>query len=157
MHMQVSHAKTPSSSSQANTFSTPRASLIRYWNNHISNNLPKPLFLFSKASPLNAQNSAIFTNLATQNSLSSHFHSFCSLANLYCSFEDDHPLTQVSDKSDKKYNNAGKTGVPTGQKKYRDFANIVYRIAYAKRINHGNDTFKKYGKRLVGRGIGGGC
>jgi hypothetical protein len=119
--MQVSHAKTPSSSSQANTF-TPRASLIRYWNNHISNNLPKPLFLFSKASPLNAQNSAIFTNLATQNSLSSHFHSFCSLANLYCSFEDEVAETNSN-----------------GQYSY------------------GKVKFKKYGKRLVGRGIGRGC
>uniref|UniRef100_A0A2N9GGG9 BURP domain-containing protein n=1 Tax=Fagus sylvatica TaxID=28930 RepID=A0A2N9GGG9_FAGSY len=145
MHMQVSHAKTPSSSSQTNPF-TPKASLIRYWNNHISNNLPKPLFLFSKASPLNAQNSAILTNLATQNSLSSHFHSFCSLANLYCPFnEENHSLTQVSD-TNKDSNFAvysNKHFASYGSSKHTGLDSFKN---YSDRLNNANDSFKKYSR-----------
>ncbi|KAG5604488.1 hypothetical protein H5410_025980 [Solanum commersonii] len=33
---------------------TPKGYLIRYWNKHVSNELPKPWFLLNKASPLNA-------------------------------------------------------------------------------------------------------
>ncbi|XP_050377372.1 polygalacturonase 1 beta-like protein 3 [Argentina anserina] len=72
---------------QPNNPFTHKASLIRYWDTHISNHLPKPTFLFSKASTLNPVESAKLTKLAADNSLSSHFTSFCSLANLYCSFE----------------------------------------------------------------------
>lgn len=67
---------------------TPRASLIRYWNEHISNNLPMPSFLLSKASPLSVVQSAYFTKLAAQKALSSHLSSFCSSANLFCLFDD---------------------------------------------------------------------
>ncbi|KAJ9163735.1 hypothetical protein P3X46_023369 [Hevea brasiliensis] len=73
-------------STQLNPFS-PRASLIRYWKKHISNSLPKPPFLITKASPLSTVDSAFFSKLASQNSLSSHLDSFCSLANLFCSFD----------------------------------------------------------------------
>ncbi|KAF9600399.1 hypothetical protein IFM89_008748 [Coptis chinensis] len=42
---------------------TPKASVIRYWNQQIQNNLPKPSFLLSKASPLSAIDSAMLTQL----------------------------------------------------------------------------------------------
>ncbi|XP_017249902.1 polygalacturonase 1 beta-like protein 3 [Daucus carota subsp. sativus] len=61
-----------------------KASLIRYWNKQISNNLPKPYFLLSKASPLSAVNTAFFSKLAASKNLNSHLSSFCSAANLFC-------------------------------------------------------------------------
>ncbi|TQD84366.1 hypothetical protein C1H46_030075 [Malus baccata] len=82
---EVSVAST--SSETTNNPFTPKASLNRYWDTHISNNLPKPAFLFAKASQLDPVNSVTLTELATQNSLSSHFTSFSSLANLCCSFD----------------------------------------------------------------------
>ncbi|CAO2819092.1 unnamed protein product [Amaranthus hypochondriacus] len=72
--------------SKENPF-TARASLIRYWNTHISNNLPKPKFLLSKASPLNAVETAVFAKLASANTLHTRLSSFCSAANLFCDFE----------------------------------------------------------------------
>ncbi|KAL3512874.1 hypothetical protein ACH5RR_025591 [Cinchona calisaya] len=72
---------------------TARASLIRYWNEHISNNLPKPSFLLSKASPLSIVHSAYFTKLASQKALSSHLSSFCSSANLFCLFDEKETIT----------------------------------------------------------------
>ncbi|KAL2936099.1 Polygalacturonase 1 beta-like protein 3 [Bienertia sinuspersici] len=66
---------------------TPKASLIRYWNTHISNNLTKPSFLLSKASPLNAVNTAIFTKLATKHALNSRITDFCTAASLFCDFD----------------------------------------------------------------------
>ncbi|KAJ8753583.1 hypothetical protein K2173_022824 [Erythroxylum novogranatense] len=73
-------------SSKYDPFS-PRASLIRYWNKQISNDLPKPPFLLSKASPLSTIDSASLAKLAAQHSLSSHRYTFCSLANLFCCFD----------------------------------------------------------------------
>lgn len=154
--MQVSHAKTTTTPTttetvtpisslqvQANPF-TPKASLIRYWNNHISNTLPKPQFLLSKASPLNAQDSAFFTNLASQNSLSSHLNSFCSLANLYCLFENqaatqvsiptkDSNFTAYSNKHFENYGSSKRTGIDS-------FKN------YSDGLNNLNDSFKKYSR-----------
>ncbi|KAJ4960566.1 hypothetical protein NE237_020476 [Protea cynaroides] len=64
---------------------TAKASLIRYWNKQITNNLPKPSFLLSKASPLNAVDFSYLTKLAADyNALSSRLQSFCSSANLLC-------------------------------------------------------------------------
>ncbi|GFP95441.1 probable polygalacturonase non-catalytic subunit jp650 [Phtheirospermum japonicum] len=63
---------------------TPKASLIRYWNNHISNKLPHSTFLLSKASPLSPQESSFFAKLASDKSLSSHLPAFCSSADLFC-------------------------------------------------------------------------
>ncbi|KAL8154227.1 hypothetical protein V2J09_011987 [Rumex salicifolius] len=78
--------------SKENPF-TVKAALIRYWNKHITNNLPKPEFLFSKASPLTTIESAFLSKLASENDLSSHVSTFCSSANLFCQFESqvDHP------------------------------------------------------------------
>ncbi|KMT10572.1 hypothetical protein BVRB_5g116940 [Beta vulgaris subsp. vulgaris] len=69
-----------------NPFSA-KASLIRYWNTHISNNHPKPSFLLSKASPLNAIDTAVFTKLVAEHALNTRLTSFCSAANLYCDFD----------------------------------------------------------------------
>ncbi|KAG8378928.1 hypothetical protein BUALT_Bualt07G0035600 [Buddleja alternifolia] len=63
---------------------TAKASLIRYWNKHISNNLSKSSFLLSKASPLSAVDAAFFTKLATQRALSTNLPAFCSAAALFC-------------------------------------------------------------------------
>ncbi|CAL0312973.1 unnamed protein product [Lupinus luteus] len=63
---------------------TPKASVIRYWDTHVSNNLPKPSFLLSKASPLSAIDTATFAKLAATNTLSTRLPEFCSAANLLC-------------------------------------------------------------------------
>ncbi|CAL0312974.1 unnamed protein product [Lupinus luteus] len=63
---------------------TPKASVIRYWDTHVSNNLPKPSFLLSKASPLSAVDTATFAKLAATNTLSTRLPEFCSAANLLC-------------------------------------------------------------------------
>uniref|UniRef100_A0A7N0TZY7 BURP domain-containing protein n=1 Tax=Kalanchoe fedtschenkoi TaxID=63787 RepID=A0A7N0TZY7_KALFE len=65
---------------------TARAALTRYWDAHISNHLPKPAFFFSKASPLNAVDLAVFTKLASDEDALARIgiQSFCSSANLFC-------------------------------------------------------------------------
>ena len=104
--MQVCFAEGKSSTG-GNPF-TAKASLIRYWNKQISNKLPKPSFLLSKASPLNAVDSAVLTKLATQNALSSHLSSFCSSANLFCVFDSAPTLEkQVKDANFAFYSNRG--------------------------------------------------
>ncbi|XAR48063.1 hypothetical protein NMG60_11030771 [Bertholletia excelsa] len=72
-----------SSPTRENPF-TPKAFVARYWTKRVSNNLPRPTFLLSKASPLSAADSASFTNLAGQNLLSEHLALFCAAANLLC-------------------------------------------------------------------------
>ncbi|KAG6585155.1 Polygalacturonase 1 beta-like protein 3, partial [Cucurbita argyrosperma subsp. sororia] len=73
----------PAAGDEDNPF-TPKAFLSRYWNKEVWNDLPKPTFLFSKASPLTAVQSAAFAKLAAQNTLSSRLPQFCSAANLLC-------------------------------------------------------------------------
>ncbi|KAK9747914.1 hypothetical protein RND81_02G022800 [Saponaria officinalis] len=85
--MQVSEAeKTEHSNDRLNPF-TAKAALIRYWNTRISNDIPKPSFLLSKASPLNALDTAIFTKLASKHELKTRMSSFCANANLFCAFD----------------------------------------------------------------------
>ncbi|GAB2214246.1 hypothetical protein Droror1_Dr00018587 [Drosera rotundifolia] len=62
---------------------TPKAYLIRYWNNKIYK-VPRSTFLLSKASPLSAADAASFASLAGTNALSAHLSSFCKSANLLC-------------------------------------------------------------------------
>ncbi|TYH24815.1 hypothetical protein ES288_A03G119600v1 [Gossypium darwinii] len=125
---------------------TAKASLIRYWNNHISNNLPKPPFLISKASPLNAIDLAKLTQLANHNSLSSHIESFCSLANLFCSFQEesskldavgkgkgDANFAVYSSKNFKGYGSLSRGGIDS-------FKN------YSDGLNTPNESFKKYSR-----------
>jgi hypothetical protein len=63
---------------------TPKASLIRYWNNHINGDSPKPSFFLSKASPLTAVDSTRFASLASNHALNTHHSDFCSAAKLFC-------------------------------------------------------------------------
>ncbi|KAI4328252.1 hypothetical protein L6164_020622 [Bauhinia variegata] len=63
---------------------TPKAFLMRYWDKEIRNNLPKPAFLLSKASPLSAVESAAFAKLVATNTLSTRLPEFCSAAQLLC-------------------------------------------------------------------------
>ncbi|XWS50975.1 hypothetical protein CRYUN_Cryun12cG0136800 [Craigia yunnanensis] len=155
---------------------TAKASLIRYWNKHISNNLPKPPFLISKASPLNAIDLAKLTKLANLNSLSSHIESFCSLANLFCLFEDSEPdvvgkrnqdadFAVYSSKSFSGYGMSRLGGVDSF-KNYSDGLNTPSEsfkkysresnghreefTSYAKDANVATDNFTNYGSSATG-------
>ncbi|WJX93633.1 hypothetical protein P8452_75136 [Trifolium repens] len=63
---------------------TPKAFVIRYWDRVIKNNLPKPSFILSKASPLSAADAAAFAKHAAANTLSTKLPEFCSAAHLFC-------------------------------------------------------------------------
>lgn len=121
---------------------TPKSSLNRYWNNQISNNLPKPTFLLSKSTPLNPIDTAIFTKLASQNSLSSHFDSFCSKANLFCSFDANQNVNpHNTDSNFASYANKNFVNYVTSQLGGLDsFKN------YSNELNSPKDSFKKYSK-----------
>ncbi|KAJ6358898.1 hypothetical protein OIU76_000594 [Salix suchowensis] len=141
-------------SAQLNPFS-PRASLIRYWNKQISNSLPKPLFLLSKASPLSAKDSAILTKLATQRSLSSHLDSFCSLANLFCFFDteqsvgnhdQDSKFALYSNKRFASYGGSRLSGVDS----FKNYSNGLNSVAdsflrYSRDSTGHSETFTNYG------------
>ncbi|XP_043704054.1 polygalacturonase 1 beta-like protein 3 [Telopea speciosissima] len=140
---------------QDNPF-TAKASLIRYWNNKISNNLPKPSFLLSKASPLNAIESSYLTKLSQDsNALSSHLQSFCSSANLFC-FPDLGASLEKHDSSvnfalymDKNFTNYGNSqlGGTDSFKNYSDNLNIPVNSfrRYSRDSNGHNDKFANYG------------
>ncbi|MCL7045399.1 hypothetical protein MKW94_021197 [Papaver nudicaule] len=125
---------------------TAKASLIRYWNIKISNNLPKPTFLISKASPLNAVDSSFYTKLADQNSLSTHLASFCSSANLVCMSDLTPSLAKHSeDVSFSKYSERNFTNYGTDRlggvdsfKNYSDDANLAA------------DSFRRYSRDAIG-------
>ncbi|KAF6157366.1 hypothetical protein GIB67_004304 [Kingdonia uniflora] len=125
-------------SSAENPF-TAKAFLIRYWDNKISNKLPKPAFLISKASPLTALDLAKLTKLADSNSLSSNLPSFCSSANLFC-FSD---ISQKHDKDVdfKKYSNENFTNYGTmGHFGVDSFAN------YSDNKNMPVNSFRQYSR-----------
>ncbi|KAA8529583.1 hypothetical protein F0562_034317 [Nyssa sinensis] len=127
---------------------TPKASLIRYWNKQISNNLPKPSFLLNKASPLSAVESATFTKLADQNALSTQLSSFCSSANLLC-FPDLSPSLEKHDENvnfasylNKNFTNYGtsRLGGLDSFKNYSDGDNLPV------------DSFRRYSRDSTGHG-----
>ncbi|CAL5197055.1 unnamed protein product [Lathyrus oleraceus] len=74
---------------QKNPF-TPKAFVIRYWDRVIKNNLPKPSFIISKASPLSAADATAFAKHIADNTLSTKLPEFCSAAHLLC-FPDVNP------------------------------------------------------------------
>ncbi|XP_057762832.1 polygalacturonase 1 beta-like protein 3 [Arachis stenosperma] len=128
---------------------TPKASLLRYWDKEIRNNVPKPNFLLSKASPLTAVDAAAFSKLAGSGggiALSTRLPEFCAAANLLC-FPDLGASLEKHDKDanfagygDKNFTNYG-TSRPGGSdafKKYSDDANIPV-----------ND-FRRYGRDSAG-------
>lgn len=65
---------------------SPKEFLNTYWDKEINNggNLPKPLFLFSMASPLTAVEEEKYVKLAASNVLSTHLAEFCSKSKLFC-------------------------------------------------------------------------
>ncbi|PON93376.1 BURP domain containing protein [Trema orientale] len=131
---------------------TAKASLIRYWKNHVITNkhhLPRPTFLFSKASPLGPTELAILTKLAQDHdSLSSHLDSFCSYAHLLCSFND------VVSESDRSPNDVVSKDANFAVYANRNFANYgAARLGgadsfknYSAGLNSPNDSFRKYSK-----------
>lgn len=153
---------------------TPKAFLIRYWNKQISNTLPKPWFLLNKASPLTAVESATFSKLADQNSLSANLRSFCSSANLLC-FPDLSASLEKHDQNanfaiylNKNFTNYGtsRVGGVDSFKNYSDNDNVVLdsfrRYSrgstghkdkfsnYAPSTNVPEDTFNTYGASATG-------
>ncbi|KAM1147240.1 hypothetical protein ACFX19_039675 [Malus domestica] len=143
---QVSVAST--SNETTNNPFTPKASLNRYWDTHISNNLPKPAFLFAKASQLDPVNSTILTKLAAQNSLSSHFTSFCSLANLCCSFDSSAETHQqdIATRHPKKANFAVYADKNFANYGSSQLGGVDSFKNYSEELNSPRDSFKKYSK-----------
>lgn len=150
--MQVSLA-TQHSKQIINPFS-PKASLIRYWNTRISNKLPIPNSLLSKASPLTPHQYAILINhlnlhIKHKPFFSSQFHqSLCSTPNLFCTF--DHPNTPHQQQqtavtkndvdsnfavySNKRFSNYGSSRLG-GVDSFKNYSN---------ELNTNNDSFKRY-------------
>ncbi|KAI6686550.1 hypothetical protein NL676_032463 [Syzygium grande] len=81
---------------EANAIS-PKAYLIHYWDKQITNNLPKPPVLFSKASPLTVASAAIFTQLVANGAISDHLLSFCEEAKLLCFLNSSFNGVEVTD------------------------------------------------------------
>ncbi|XP_030531289.2 polygalacturonase 1 beta-like protein 3 [Rhodamnia argentea] len=136
-------ADAPNTTAGRNPF-TPEAALIRYWRTRVSADRPPPPFLLSKASPLSAAASALLAKLAAGNSLSSHLRLFCSLANLFCSFDEDLSSDRKDLDEDANfavYSNKRFSGYGTGRLGGADsFKN------YSEGLNTPNFSFKKYTK-----------
>ncbi|GLT86442.1 hypothetical protein SLE2022_045830 [Rubroshorea leprosula] len=125
---------------------TPKASLIRYWNKEIRSEIPKSHFLLSKASPLNAVDSATYSKLAAQNALSSHLPAFCTAAELFC-FPDLAPSLEKHDKDsnfavylNKNFTNYGTDGIggTNSFKNYSENDNVIV------------DSFRRYSRDSAG-------
>ncbi|XP_004300895.1 PREDICTED: probable polygalacturonase non-catalytic subunit JP650 [Fragaria vesca subsp. vesca] len=140
-----SNTNNEATTKQLNPF-THRASLIRYWDTHVSNHLPIPTFLFSKSSTLNPVDSAILTKLAAQNSLPSHFTSFCSLANLYCSFDASSQSDQLLTSRSKGSNFAGYANKNFATYGTSQLGGADSFKNYSGDLNSPHDSFTKYSK-----------
>lgn len=134
---------------------TPKAYLVRYWTNKINKDLPKSSFLLSKASPLNAVDSAAFTKLASQNALDSHLDAFCSSAKLLC-FHDLSPSLEKHDKDAnfQVYNNKNFTNYggsrPGGVDSFKNYSNgdnlpVDSFRRYSRGASGHSETFANYG------------
>lgn len=125
---------------------TPKGYVMRYWKKQISNDLPKPEFLFDKASPLNAAQYAAFSKLADQNSLSTQLPEFCSKANLLCfpdlaaSLEKHSGNVNFASYMDKNFTNYGTNHVG-GADAFR---------SYSENDNVIVDTFRRYSRDSTG-------
>ncbi|XP_020230302.1 polygalacturonase 1 beta-like protein 1 [Cajanus cajan] len=124
---------------------TPKASLIRYWKTRVSNELPIPQFLLSKASPLTPQHYATLNNLLNRKPkpfTPKLHHSLCSSPNLLCSFDDTPPNTPRRKSDDanfavynnKRFANYGSSRVG-GVDSFKNYSNG---------LNANNDAFRKY-------------
>ncbi|KAG5049840.1 hypothetical protein AAZX31_04G165600 [Glycine max] len=133
-----------------NPFS-PKASLIRYWNTRVSNNLPIPHLLLSKASTLTPHHYAILSKLLNQKPKPNEnlHHSLCSSPNLLCSF-DDTPFAQTHKNDDgnfavysnKRFANYGSSRVG-GVDSFKNYSNG---------LNANNDAFRRYSAASTRRG-----
>ncbi|KAL7133087.1 hypothetical protein ABFS83_12G117300 [Erythranthe nasuta] len=126
---------------------TPKGYLIRYWKKQISNDLPKPEFLLSKASPLNAAQFAAFSKLAAdQNSLSTQLPEFCAKADLLC-FPDLTPSLEKhsSDVNFATYRNKNFTNYGTGRP-----GGVDAFSGYSEGENLPIDSFRRYSRDGVG-------
>lgn len=155
---------------------TPKAFLNRYWDKEIRNGLPKPSFLFSKASPLSTVEAATFAKLASGNVLSTRLPEFCSAANLLCLPEVAQSLEKHGDDvnfaiyRDKNFTNYG-TDRPGGFdsfKNYSDGENVLVNdfrrysrnsaghketfTSYATNANVADQSFHTYGAGATGGG-----
>lgn len=140
---------------------TAKASLIRYWNKHISPNnhhLPKqppPSFLLSKSSPLTAVDSAVLTKLATQNALSAHLDSFCSSANLYCLFDDSSSSLPTSHAVRPKRDQEDANFASYSNKRFANYGadrlgGVDSFTNYSDRVNSADDSFTRYSRDSTG-------
>ncbi|XP_061356982.1 polygalacturonase 1 beta-like protein 3 [Gastrolobium bilobum] len=106
---------------------TPKGFAIRYWDKEIRNNLPKPSFLLSKASPLSAVDAAAFVKLAAGNALSTRLPEFCSAAKLLCfpelgaSLEKHDKDANFAVYNDKNFTNYG-TDRPGGLDSFKNYS-----------------------------------
>ncbi|CAL5188980.1 unnamed protein product [Lathyrus oleraceus] len=153
---------------------TPRAYVNRYWDKEIRNGLPKPSFLFSKASPLSTVEAATFAKLAAGNTLSTRLSEFCSAAKLLCipevaaSLEKHDKDANFAVYKDKNFTNYG-TSRPGGVdlfKSYSDGENIPVNdfrrysrnsaghkdsfTSYATESNVADQSFHTYGTGATG-------
>ncbi|KAJ4711108.1 Polygalacturonase-1 non-catalytic subunit beta like [Melia azedarach] len=125
---------------------TPKAYLMRYWDKTIQNNLPKSAFLLSKASPLNAVDSANYAKLAAEKTLSAVLPSFCSSAKLFC-FPDLSPSLEKHDADsnfatylNKNFTDYG-TGGPGGVNSFKSYSNNDNVVV---------DSFRRYSRDSAG-------
>ncbi|TKY58639.1 polygalacturonase non-catalytic subunit JP630 [Spatholobus suberectus] len=155
---------------------TPKAYVARYWDKHVSNSLPKPSFLLSKASPLSATDSASFSKLAATNILSTRLPEFCSAAHLLC-FPEVRPSLEkhTEDVGFQTYNDGQNftnygTSRPGGIDSFKNYSNSFLSIPvndfrryssrsaghvdsfvnYANETNFADESFHTYGTNAAG-------
>ncbi|XP_027346993.1 polygalacturonase 1 beta-like protein 3 [Abrus precatorius] len=155
---------------------TPKAFVERYWDKHVRNNLPKPSFLLSKASPLSAADTASFSKLVATNTLSTRLPEFCSAAHLLCFPEVQPSLAKhTEDVNFKKYDDGQNftnygTGRPGGVDSFKNYSNGLFStpvndfrrysrgsaghedsfISYANDTNVADQSFHTYGTNAAG-------
>ncbi|XP_051115845.1 polygalacturonase 1 beta-like protein 1 [Andrographis paniculata] len=121
---------------------TSKASVLRYWKNHISHNLSISPFLISKASPLSHTQSAFFAKLINQKSLDSHLSAFCSAARLFCLLDsrpapESHPGdSNFAFYKNKQFSSYGSSGLG-GLDQFKN---------YSDGINFATSAFARYSK-----------
>ncbi|KAL2344323.1 hypothetical protein Fmac_005608 [Flemingia macrophylla] len=110
----------------------PKAFVARYWDKHVINNLTKPSFLLSKASPMSAADAAWFAKLAAANTLSTRLPEFCSAAHLLCFPEVRPSLEKHSEDVDfqtyddgQNFTNYG-TSRPAGIDSFKNYSNGLF-------------------------------
>ncbi|EPS68955.1 hypothetical protein M569_05812, partial [Genlisea aurea] len=129
-----------------NPFS-PRAHLIRYWGNRIKSDRPMSEFLLSKASPLTAAETAMFSGMVSRDTLFSRLPEFCAAADLFCPAEGEAVGTERHDEDsnfsfygNKNFANYG-NGRLNGVDQFKNYSNGV---------NYAGGGFSRYGREATG-------